>query len=272
MTILVAGDAMIDRYWHGTVTRVAPDAPVPILKRAKEEDRLGAAAHVRATVEALGEAAKAIYSPTFLTDPIVKIRLIARTQQIARIDLDHPQEPIGTGQFREASEGAKVVVFCDYAKGALERIRSLIVIAKQRNALVLIDPKSSEVERYRGADVIKPNHFEMEAMVGRWGSEDVLEERAAELCATFQIGAVLMTRGSLGMSLFTKDGAHHISGRHLELYDVSGAGDAAIAALAVALARGHDLKLAAFYANRAAGVAISRFGTTLVREHEVFGL
>lgn len=270
--ILVAGDAMIDRYWHGTVTRVAPDAPVPILARSREEDRPGAAAHVARTIEALGGEALTLFSPSYEKNPVVKIRLIARTQQIARIDLDATQEPIDLSKFRSLCSRARVVVISDYGKGAIPDVAKAIAIARRARLPVLVDPKASTPESYALATVLKPNHFEMQRLVGKWKDEDDLEHRARLLCARHRIEAVLMTRGALGMSLFTAKASQHISGRHLELYDVSGAGDAAIAAMAVSMARGNELKEAAHHANRAAGVAISRFGTTLVTEAEVFGL
>lgn len=270
--ILVTGDAMLDRYWFGTVNRVSPEAPVPVLAHGREEEREGGAANVARNVEAMGAQVRTVFSRSYREQPVLKLRLIARTQQIARVDFDYPQEPVDIDALREAARGCSVAVISDYAKGALPDPQAVVEACRAAGAFVLVDPKGSDASRYSGADVIKPNHFELQALIGAWRDEADLEDRARRLCRVNSIGAVLMTRGDRGMSLFRdRFESMHIEGRHLELCDVSGAGDTAIAALAVALDLGQYLTQAALAANRAAGAAVTRFGTTVVTHAEVFG-
>lgn len=266
--ILVCGDAMIDRYWFGTVERISPEAPVPVVKMGRAEDRHGAAANVTSNCMAMGARCDWIYSPS--KDRVAKIRVIAKQQQVVRVDFDDPQEPIDSMQFEKTAALVDVIVFSDYGKGALANIRQLISIAKLFKRIVLVDPKGHDYHRYALADVIKPNLNEMRDMVGGWGSEDQLAAKAERLRQDSGVGAILLTRAAQGMTLF--DGSvTHIPCVAQEVFDVSGAGDTAIAALAVALTRGYSLVDAARYANKAAGIAVGRFGTSVVTESEVFG-
>lgn len=268
--ILVVGDAMVDRYWYGTVTRVSPEAPVPVLLHGRQEDREGGAANVALNAEAMGATVRKMFSSSYRTNPVIKLRLIARTQQIGRVDFDVLQEPVNLERVRLAAAGCRVVVLSDYAKGALPDPRAAIEACVSVGAAVLVDPKGDDAGRYAGAAVIKPNHYEMQALVGQWRDEADLEKRAVELCLQHEIGAVLMTRGDRGMSLFRHGHkAEHIAGNTFELCDVSGAGDTAIAALAVALDQGATLSWAAKCANEAAGVAVTRFGTTVVTHEDL---
>ena len=268
--ILVTGDAMVDRYWFGTVSRVSPEAPVAVLGYERAEERAGGAANVAANCRAMGAEVKELYSPDWPANPVVKLRLVGRTQQIARVDFDVPQRPVDLAALSKASMGCSVAVVSDYAKGAIASARGALLACGHAGAKVLVDPKGSDAARYAGADVLKPNHHEIVALAGAWASEEDLEWKAHYLCRRFEIGAVLMTRGDLGMSLFVPGfETLHLPGRKLELCDVSGAGDTAIAALAVGLDRGMPLAQAAMLANHAAGVAVSRFGTTVVRAEEL---
>jgi rfaE bifunctional protein kinase chain/domain len=262
---MVAGDAMLDRYWFGDVDRISPEAPVPVVKMAREEQRPGAAANVARNVEAMGGECVTIFG---VGRPIEKLRIIARNQQVTRVDFDHPQEPI---EFLPGVDDCGVVVFSDYGKGSLLGVKNLIRIAKAAKATVLVDPKGHEYERYRGADVIKPNLHEMKELVGGWSTEEQLWDKAEKLRREAGIGAILLTRADKGMSLFTEEQILNIPAVAQEVYDVSGAGDTAIAALAVALSRGHSLLAAAQFANRASGIVVGRFGTAVATEEEVFG-
>jgi rfaE bifunctional protein kinase chain/domain len=268
--ILVTGDAMVDRYWFGTVTRISPEAPVPVLYYERVEEREGGAANVARNAQAMGAEVRTVFSCDYQKHPVVKLRLVARTQQIARVDFDVAQTPVDINEVRDKASGCAVAVLSDYAKGALPDPRAVIVACREAGAMVLVDPKGSDAGRYAEADVIKPNHYEMQALVGPWRDEADLEARAHALCRQHAIGAVLMTRGERGMSLFRDGSVQHLSGRRLELYDVSGAGDTVIAALAASLDRGDQLDQAAIYANKAAGIAVTRFGTSVVQKSEVF--
>ena len=260
--ILVCGDAMLDRYWFGDVARISPEAPVPVVRMRREEERPGAAANVARNIEAMGGACRAMYGDG---ERIVKLRVIGRSQQMVRVDFDHPQQPITD------IPKAEIVVFSDYGKGSLANIQDLIKQAKSSGAIVLVDPKGYDYERYAGADVVKPNLDEMKAMVGGWKDEADLERKAQKLREQAGIGAILLTRAAEGMTLYTESGAIDIPSVAKEVYDVSGAGDTAIAALAVALSRGCELHEAAGYANKAAGIAVGRFGTSVATREEVFG-
>lgn len=266
--ILVCGDAMIDRYWFGEVRRISPEAPVPVVKMGKIEERQGAAANVAANCEAMGGQVKRLFSPS--KDPIVKIRVIGKNQQVVRVDFDQPQLPIDVDQFTLLVERADIVVFSDYGKGALSNISDLIMMAKAYGKTVLIDPKGHDYRRYSGADLVKPNLDEMREMVGGWGTEAELTRKAAKLRKDSDVRAILLTRAADGMTLFTESAEIDIASTAREVFDVSGAGDTAIAALAVGLEMGLALEQAAVYANKAAGIAVGKFGTAVVSKHEVF--
>ncbi|HJS81325.1 MAG TPA: PfkB family carbohydrate kinase [Nitrososphaera sp.] len=255
---------MIDRYWFGEVRRISPEAPVPVVRMGRVEERQGAAANVAANCVAMGGEVLTLFSPS---DPVVKIRVIGKSQQVVRVDFDTPQLPVDPAQFEELANMASVVVFSDYGKGALTKIADLIPLVKGK---VLIDPKGHDYARYRGADLVKPNLDEMREMVGGWGSETELEAKAAKLRQDSQVKAILLTRAVDGMTLFTDQGLTHIESTAQEVFDVSGAGDTAIAALAVGLEMGLTLETASRYANKAAGVAVGKFGTAVVSKDEVF--
>ena len=259
---------MIDRYWMGEVDRISPEAPVPVVKMVREEERPGAAANVARNCEAMGAKVDRVFSLT--SAKVVKIRLIARQQQVARVDFDYQQQAVEEDEFISKLPGADVVVFSDYGKGALGGVRRLIELAKDAGKTVLVDPMGVDYEKYRGADLVKPNLHEMKDIVGGWVSEAALEEKVTALRNHYTISAVLLTRAAAGMTLFSEGTVKHIEAEAREVYDVSGAGDTAIAALAVGMAKGLSLERAAMYANKAAGIAVGRFGTAIVTEAEVF--
>lgn len=264
--ILVCGDAMTDRYWMGDVERISPEAPVAVVKVQRVEDRYGAAENVVRNVEAMGGECEWLFSPD--SERIIKIRLIAKNQQIARADFDHPQKPIDEATFQVYAARCDIIVFSDYAKGSLANIDRLIASCPE-DKIIIVDPKNYDYERYCGADVIKPNMDEMRAMVGGWKSEFDLENKAQKLRLNAQIGALLLTRASGGMSIYSEDGAHHIQSKAKEVYDVTGAGDTVMAALAVMFSRGKSLKEAADFANYAAGIVVGKFGTATVTMEEI---
>lgn len=267
--ILVCGDAITDRYWHADVTRISPEAPVPVAKVIRTEEREGGAANVLNNVRAMGASAVGLFSRS--PEPIVKIRVIGKAQQMVRIDFDQPQEPISEAEFATLMPDTSLVIFSDYGKGGLRNVDALIEIAKVAGKRVLVDPKGHDYTRYRNADVVKPNLDEMRELVGGWSTEEQLEQKAMRLRLDTHIKAILLTRAAAGMTLYTDGGAFSIPSAAKEVYDVSGAGDTAIAAFAVAMTMTNDWLTAAHYANKAAGIAVSRFGTAVVSKEEVFG-
>jgi D-glycero-beta-D-manno-heptose-7-phosphate kinase len=263
--ILVCGDAMRDVYWHGEVTRISPEAPVPVISVKRVEERDGAAANVAANVRAMGEDCETVFG---VGEPITKIRLMVKGRQEYRVDFDHPQAPI---KYLPAA-CPKVAVFVDYGKGSLDGIQKWIATAKETwpGCRVLVDPKGYDYAKYRGADVVKPNLDEMRVMVGGWKDEDDLTMKAQKIRLDANIGAILLTRASEGMTLYTHRGAKHIPAVTKDVLDVTGAGETAIAALGVGLHRGLSLEDACVIANKAAGIKVGRFGPSVVTKEEVF--
>ena len=288
---------MSDTYWFGDVSRISPEAPVPIVKIDHEETRPGAAANVARNARAMGaevtlccvlgrdeggDTVRQIIELEGIQNAIVtggktirKLRVIGRQQQVVRVDFDEPVDDDSRAlldvTFRGTVQDCDIVVFSDYGKGALADIQVLIQVAKRAGKLVLIDPKGYDYKKYAGADLVKPNQDEMRALVGGWTSEAVLGEKVARLRDETGLAKILMTRASDGMSLFTETGATHYKAAAAEVYDVTGAGDTAIAALAVGLGRRMSLDGAVYHANLAAGIAVGRFGTAVVTGKEVFG-
>lgn len=263
--ILVVGDAITDQYWFGDVERISPEAPVPVVRMNRKEERPGAAENVAKNIEALGGKCETLFSSS---ERIVKLRIIGKQQQICRADFDHPQLPVSKEAFLEKLERCSLVLFSDYGKGSLSEVGELIGIAKAKGKTVLVDPKGYDYEKYSGADVVKPNLDEMRQMVGGWKSEKDLEEKAQFIRRKADIGALLLTRASDGMSIYT-DSIQHISSFAREVYDVTGAGDTAIAALAVFMDEGKSLSESAVLANKAAGIACGKFGTSVVTREEL---
>jgi rfaE bifunctional protein kinase chain/domain len=301
--VLVVGDAMLDRYWFGAVERISPEAPVPVVRVDREEERLGGAANVALNVKTLGaqatlltvvgedEPARKLEAllkhegvATLLgQDPklytIVKLRVIGRSQQLIRIDFenqpDHEVLASMLSTFEAALPAHDAVLFSDYAKGGLTHIPRMIELARQLGKPVLIDPKGTDYSRYAGATVITPNRAELAQVIGHWTSEADLHERAHQLRHALDLGGLLLTRSEDGMSLFDEaDGAprhSQVPAQAREVFDVTGAGDTVIATLAAMLACGLSLRDALPLANRAGGIVVGKFGTASVSYGELFG-
>ncbi|MEN9558930.1 MAG: ADP-heptose synthase protein [Pseudomonadota bacterium] len=289
--VLICGDVMLDRYWFGDVDRISPEAPVPVVRVRKVEDRLGGAANVARNVAALGaqamlysvvgedEAGRALdglcraqqLSPHLLSQAglqtTLKLRVMGRGQQLMRNDFeDIPTEQVLMRlqeTFAQGLMNTDVVVFSDYAKGTLAQIPSLVRLAKEQQKKILVDPKGNDFSPYRGADVLTPNRSELKQVVGAWADEADLAQKIANLCMQESIAALLLTRSEEGMSLFTPKGVQHFAAQAREVFDVTGAGDTVIAALATALASGHSLEQAVPLANAAAGVVVAKLGTSV---------
>jgi len=301
--VLVVGDAMLDRYWFGSVERISPEAPVPVVRISREEERLGGAANVALNVQALGaqatlltvvgadEPARRLEAllaeqgvATLLgRDPklytIVKLRVIGRSQQLIRIDFENqPDHEVLAGMlssFERALAAHDAVLFSDYGKGGLTHIPRMIELARARSLPVLIDPKGSDYSRYAGATAITPNRAELAQVVGDWSDEADLERRAHRLRHELRLEGLLLTRSEDGMSLFDEPGgvpAHHrVEAQAREVFDVTGAGDTVIATLASLLACGLALRDAMPLANRAGAIVVGKFGTASVSYEELFG-
>jgi len=295
--VLVVGDVMLDRYWFGEVERISPEAPVPVVHVVRREDRLGGAANVARNAVALGaqvtlvglvgadEAATRVHEllaqagvqahliadaahPTTL-----KMRVLGRQQQLLRIDFEEKPTPALLDALHERVAplfaAHDVVVFSDYAKGALAHVEALITLARQHRIAVLVDPKGSDYQRYRGATLVTPNRSEMQQAVGHWTSEADLAERAQGLRDQLELEALLVTRSEQGMTLFTANGRDHVEAQAHEVFDVSGAGDTVLATLAVMRAAGVDWPEAMRWANRAGGIVVGKLGTSIVTAGEL---
>jgi rfaE bifunctional protein kinase chain/domain len=287
--VLVVGDVMLDRYWFGDVGRISPEAPVPVLKIDRVEERPGGAANVARNCAALG--ARAVLLSVVGADEAgqslarllaasnieaslhedaqlsttVKLRAIARQQQLLRIDFenwpDHEVLRAKLAEFEQRVTECDVVILSDYGKGGLTHIAQMIRLARAAGKPVLVDPKGEDYARYAGATVITPNRAELRQVVGHWKDEAQLAEKSQQLRADLGLDALLVTRSEEGMTLFEAAGQTHEAALAREVYDVSGAGDTVIATLAVMMASGLPAATAMRLANRAAGIVVGKLGT-----------
>ena len=286
--ILVVGDVMLDRYWFGEVSRISPEAPVPVVKVDRVEERPGGAGNVARNCAALGArvsllsvvgADEAGHSLARLMgdagiecslhedaqlSTTVKLRVIGRQQQLLRIDFenapDHEVLQAKLADFDSRLGNCDVVILSDYGKGGLTHIRHMIDLARAAGKPVLVDPKGDDYARYAGATLLTPNRSEMRQVVGRWQDDAELAAKAASLRDKLRLEALLVTRSEEGMTLFSATGATHEPAVAREVYDVSGAGDTVIATLAVMLGGGMSLPRAMRQANLAAGVVVGKLG------------
>lgn len=296
--VLVAGDIMLDRYWFGEVNRISPEAPVPIVRVERREERLGGAANVARNASALGaqvalvgvvgddEAGDTIARQleahqvgSFLNrDPamstIVKLRVIGRQQQLLRIDFEEaPNELVlrdKVTQFTALLPDYSVIVLSDYAKGGLANVREMIDLAAKAGKRILVDPKGDDFTRYAGASLLTPNKAEFKRVVGSWHDESELVAKAQQLRCNLRLEALLLTRSEEGMTLFTEHEVIHTPAMAREVYDVSGAGDTVIATMAVMLGAGWSLAAAVQLANKAGGIVVGKLGTATVTAQELF--
>ncbi|MRD49289.1 D-glycero-beta-D-manno-heptose-7-phosphate kinase [Caenimonas koreensis DSM 17982] len=296
--VLVVGDAMLDRYWHGAVDRISPEAPVPVVKVNREEERIGAAANVAYNVVTLGaqasflgvvgddEAGKrleALLKQTGISTHLkrdaglkttVKLRVIGRQQQLLRMDFesepDHEALGMQTETFTQIAPQHDAVLFSDYGKGGLAHIGEMISEARAKKQAVLIDPKGSDYSRYSGATVITPNRAELQQVVGHWRDDAELTMRAQRLRDDLHLDSLLVTLGEDGMTLFDANGQLHVGAQAREVFDVTGAGDTVIATLATLVAAGVSLRDAMPLANKAGGIVVGKFGTATVSYEELF--
>ncbi|MBV6272227.1 D-glycero-beta-D-manno-heptose-7-phosphate kinase [Alcaligenaceae bacterium CGII-47] len=296
--VLVVGDIMLDRYWFGEVERISPEAPVPVVRVARREDRLGGAANVARNIAALGAhvglvgvigadeagqqvrllAHEALIEEHLLEDQAkmpttLKMRVLGRQQQLLRVDFE--QEPSAESLAALVSRVSKMMaqydmlVLSDYAKGALAEVEKIIAVARQAGVTILVDPKGHEYQRYLGATILTPNRIEMQQAVGLWHTEADLELRAQRLRESLNLEALLITRSEQGMTLFTEAGRQHVEAQAHEVFDVSGAGDTVLATLAVARVAGLSWYESMLWANRAGGIVVGKLGTSIVSAEEL---
>jgi len=295
--ILVVGDVMLDRYWFGDVSRISPEAPVPVVRMTRTEDRPGGAANVARNAAALGaqvsllsvigedEAGDCLerllseseINAHLFRDPALqttlKLRVIGRSQQLLRVDFEkRPQADTLAAKlqtFAELVRDHDLVLLSDYDKGALDHVDQMIALARAAGKPVLVDPKGDDFSRYAGASILTPNRGELQGIVGRWRSEEDLKARVDALRAELHLQALLLTRSEEGMSLFTDAGVTHEPARAREVFDVSGAGDTVIATFAVMLASGANEAEAMAWANLAAGIVVGKLGTAVATIDEL---
>ncbi len=296
--VLVVGDVMLDRYWFGDVERISPEAPVPVVRVQRKEERLGGAANVARNMTALGGRAgllavvgndeaghvltelvknsgidSQIYTDAeFATT--VKLRIIGRRQQMMRLDFENQPKSevllVHLDHYRALLADYELIVLSDYGKGGLAHIAQMIDMARQAGKPVLVDPKGDDYSRYANATIITPNQTELQEVVGRWKDEDDLQTRAQQLRRDLHIDALLLTRSEEGMSLYTDNDRFDVKAEAREVFDVSGAGDTVIAVLAVMMAAGMNLRDAVVAANRAGGIVVGKLGAATVSYDELF--
>lgn len=297
-SVLVVGDAMLDRYWYGAVDRISPEAPVPVVRVTRTEERIGGAANVASNIVALGAKASLLtvvgddeashqlealvansgITPYFGRDPklktTVKLRVIGRQQQLIRLDFENtPENEVLASQsstFVKLLPQHDAVLFSDYGKGGLAHIMLMIDHAKAAGKAVLVDPKGFDYTRYKNATVITPNRAELEQVIGVWANEADLTTKAHTLREALNLQALLLTRSEAGMTLFDDRGELHVPAVAREVFDVTGAGDTVIATLAALMASGTTLRDAVPLANQAGGIVVGKFGTATVSYQELF--
>ena len=295
--VLVVGDVMLDRYWFGDVSRISPEAPVPVVHVQRTEERPGGAANVARNIASLGgkatllsvvgddEAGRSLaallaherVTTQFHKDPqlptTVKLRVIGRQQQLLRIDFETlPSREVledKLGDFESLVDGVDAVILSDYGKGGLTHVSKMIEAARRHGKRILIDPKGDDFSKYRGASLLTPNRGEFREVAGRWKSEQELADKAEALRSSLDLEALLVTRSEEGMTLFTQAGATHEPTRAREVFDVSGAGDTVIGTLGLMLAAGLSMADAMHIANLAAGIVVGKLGTATASREEI---
>jgi D-beta-D-heptose 7-phosphate kinase/D-beta-D-heptose 1-phosphate adenosyltransferase len=296
--VLVVGDLMLDRYWHGGTSRISPEAPVPVVHVNENEERAGGACNVALNIASLGaqctvmglcgddEAASTLerllhnvgVDPQFVRMPenatVTKLRVMSRSQQLMRLDFEDGfigRDLSGLEQaFIEHLPGHNIVVCSDYGKGSLRNVSRIIELCNEKNIPVLVDPKGTDFAKYSGASLITPNLSEFEAVVGHCETEDELVEKANTLSEKYDIEALLVTRSEHGMSLMQRGyDPVHVPTQAREVFDVTGAGDTVISTLAASLGAGVTLERAMVLSNLAAGVVVAKSGTASVSPREL---
>jgi D-glycero-beta-D-manno-heptose-7-phosphate kinase len=301
--VLVLGDAMLDEFVWGRVSRISPEAPVPVVRVTAQSFHLGGAGNVAANVRSLGggavlaavagrdtagerllEALEAAgveprLVPLEGRPTTVKTRIVAHGQQVVRADREDGTDVPGRAEaallesVRRDLKSCRALVISDYEKGVVTAplLKQVLHLARLRRVPVLVDPKVRHFRLYRGATVVTPNQLEAEQATGRpLGGPDELAAAGRRMLALLACRAVLVTRGEHGMSLFERGRPPlHVPTAAREVFDVTGAGDTVVATMALALAAGASFPEAAVLANCAAGVVVGKVGTALASPEEV---
>lgn len=297
--VLVAGDAILDRYWFGSVDHISREAPVPIVQVTREEERLGGAANAALNLRTLGAGATLLWvrggdrdadslqallaargvasvGPADAALPTtVKLRIVGRAQQLLRADFVQGQPtPAALDGFDTAFAGAlpghAAVLLSDYGRCALTRVCGLISQARAAGLPVVVDPRGGDFARYAGASLLTPNRAELQEAIGTWRDEADLAERAQALRQRLGLQALLATRAEQGMTLFDAEGTLHVPATAREVFDVTGAGDTVAAVMALLMGLGLPMRQAVPFANRAGGIVVGKFGTAGVGYDELF--
>lgn len=296
--VLVLGDVMLDRYWFGATNRISPEAPVPVVRVQENEERAGGAANVAMNIASLNvpvqllgltgqdEAGSALSTMLkkqnidcnfvqLASHPtITKLRVLSRHQQLLRLDFEEDfhnvESDLLLAKLQSAVQNFGALILSDYGKGTLNQVQAMIQIARQANVPVLIDPKGTDFERYRGATLLTPNMSEFEAVVGKCHSEDEIVEKGLKLIRDIELSALLVTRSEKGMTLLRPNQPpFHLPTEAKEVFDVTGAGDTVISVLATALADGRSFEESCYLANVAAGIVVGKLGTSTVSNVEL---
>ncbi len=298
--VLVVGDLMLDRYWQGPAARISPEAPVPVVRVDQTEERPGGAANVALNMTALGVAvglcglvgkddagaslerqlSSAGVDCRLQTVPglptITKLRVLSQHQQLIRLDFEKPLHAVDASPMEQdclaSLSDVGALVLSDYAKGTLQQPQRLIQAAREQGVPVLVDPKGSDFQRYRGATLLTPNLREFEAVAGVGETDRELIRNGERLRDELHLQALLITLSERGMLLLEKGkNALHLPTRAREVFDVTGAGDTVIGVLSAALAAGLELAEAAGLANLAAGLMVGKLGAGSVSLDELKG-
>lgn len=298
-TILIIGDLILDEYLFGTVERISPEAPVPILNVLSTSHKAGGAANVAINCKSLGCKVKLVgsvgndqngflleellkkYNVNYLLDKnnkfktIKKTRLVSKSQQIIRIDEEKNAPTLSDvckQNFVSTIADIDVVVFSDYNKGMLNDLSDLITITKKYNKISLVDPKGSNPYKFKGANILTPNLKEMEALVGKWKSESMLQKKVFDLMEEVNIENIVLTRSSDGITLYELKNlcVSHFKSDESEIYDVTGAGDSVISIISVLVSINFPIRAACNFANKGGGIAVKRFGAASLKFEEVF--
>ena len=295
--ILVIGDAILDCYWTGEVERISPEAPVPITNIFREKFFPGGASNAAINITSLGAQATFIScigndkhgrilkkllkekNLRYLTiskenlETTRKIRLVARNQQMIRIDfnryVDEESNSYSLKSFKEEIDNHDLVIISDYDYGGVKNAKEIIEIARSKNKKTIVDPKLKNFENYRGASIITPNIKELKNAIGDWGSEAELKKLVDNLRNKYEIESILLTRSKDGMTLFNSEGSKSIKSKVVEVSDVTGAGDSVVAVMGILLACGFSYYKSMLYANHAASIIVSRFGTSSISFKEL---
>lgn len=297
-SVLIVGDIILDRYWHGSINRISPESPVPIVEVNNVINRPGGAANVAINISSLGgtvrligltgiDEAADVLKKQFLKSgviwdvisvrtysTVIKLRVIACNQQLIRLDFEKNINNIDTtrlvSQVKYHIKKYKVLVLSDYQKGSLNHVEEIIDIARHTKIPIIVDPKGMKFSRYAGSTILTPNISEFESVVGFCHNEKILFSRATEILTAYNLEALLITRAEQGMTLFRKHVKPlHFPARSQEVYDVTGAGDTVVGVLSAALSYGESLERSCFLANLAAGIVVKKFGTSLVNINEM---